>query len=257
MDMNLGNLYFADNDTGFYYGIGTHPVKATTHNAKNKKLIFSINEEEGFDLFDADKIDIIDEIRESESMFSLGFFSDDIVTEATRLRLPADSEKDLRGLNYYERLDKVKNVKHFDLWIEPQFERPDKYSSCWIWLEMPKTIDDVDYIPIIIHRGGGVSIHPDYHKYFLRSFNKNERHLILGFCYVYGPLIEGVCNINGNKGSDISKKEIEDLELSALYYKDNEAPKRINLGPDKNLAKRYQPSSDDYYRWVEEIKKLK
>lgn len=255
--MNLGNLYFTDNDTGFYYGIGTHPVKATTHNAKNKKLIFSINEEEGFDLFDADKFYIVDEIRESESMFSLGFFSKDVVTEVTKLQLPLDSEKDLKGLNYYERIDRINKVKHFNLWIMPQLERPDKYSSCWIWLELPEKEDGIEYIPIIIHRGGGVSVHPDYHKYFLRSFSKKERHLILGFCYVYGPTIEGVCNISGNKGTNFSKKEIEDLELCTLYYKDDEAPKRINLGPDKNLAKRYQPSSEDYYRWVEQIKNMR
>lgn len=248
------NNYFINTNQGMLYGMGNIPFMATTHDERGRYISYYTRVEDGLGLFDANIDDIFIDFYESESSFTLGFYEKEVMSEVANLKLPYDTEKDLKGLTYPERLNKIDKVKHFDLYIEPQLERPDKYSSCWIWVKLPEEIEGVNYIPIVIHHGGGVTVHPYFHKHFLRSFNNRERHVILGFCYIYGPTIEGICISNAKNDTDFSDKELRELKIGALNYRDTDAPKRINFGPDKNVVKRLHPSVDDYYNWMDRMR---
>ena len=246
---------FYINENGLVYGMNNNPIMATTHNENNKDLLFHTNEDNYLDLFNANISDLFDDLEESILTFSINAFTEETIDEATNIKLPLNSEKDLKNLNFYERLEKIDKIAHVNLWISPQMSQPDKYSSCWIWVELPKEMDGVKYVPIINHNAGGVSVHPYFHKYFLRNFDKRTRHLILGFCYIYGPNIAIDCNAAyKNKLDELPDSRIHEILYRALRYKDSDAPKRIDLGPDDDGNPRYKPSVNDYNRWLNSLK---
>lgn len=240
-------------EIGVMYAIGG-AIAAMTHSATERELLFPVNEEEGLDMFSQDKIFMFGELEDSDFTFGIDFFGDEVFQESTALKveIPENVERDLRGLNYSERLNMISQVKHIDLWLDPQMNRPDKYSSCWIWVQCPHPLDDIKYIPIVVHNGGGVSVHPHYHKHFLRNFTKDQRHLVLGFCYLYGPMIAAHVNWAAENDKGFDKNFIYSITNSALRYNDKDAPKRIDSGPSKKLKynPRYKPSYDDYRNWV-------
>ena len=251
--MKIKNNYFVVNN-GFMYGMSNVPYMATTCNENGKDLIFFINEEDGFDMFDQNIFDIFEEFDSSTLMFSINEFEPEVVNEATAIKLPLNSEKDLKGMSIEDRLKVIDKVPHIKLWVSPESYNKDKYSSCWIWVELPKSIDNVRYVPIIVHTAGGVSVHPYYHKYFLRSFDKRTRHLILGFCYVYGPNIAMVLHsAYKNHYEEVPDSDISWVKHKALRYRDNEAPKRINMGAE-DKSEFFKPAYNDYVRWTNSLK---
>lgn len=245
--------YFESNN-GLMYDFHGNVVMATTINENGKELVFYTNEDNALDMFNIEQpYDLFEEFENSQLQFGLRVFKSESINEATQLKLPLNSEKDMSKLNYYECLDKINKVPHINLWITPQQDRKDKYSSCWIWVELPKEIEEAKYVPIIHHRSGGVSVHPYFHKYFLRSFDKRTRHLILGFCYIYGPIIERKCTWAAEENKDIDDYSLMSLQHSAFKYKDSDAPKRINMGPKSDNGY-FKLTIDDYERWVKSLK---
>ena len=249
--------YFANKEDGFLYSSNGEVFMAPYMNEYGRHHHFFIDEENGLDLINnVDPRAIFEALGNSQLGFKLRAFNDpEVITEATNFKIPLDAEKDMKGLNYYERIEKIDKVPHVTLWVNPGFNSTDKYSTCWIWVELPKAQEHgIKYVPIIIHNTGGVSVHPYYHKYFLRAFNKHDRHLILGFCYVYGPQIDIAGNFAAKDGRDeLRERDFFWINLNASKYKDSEAPKRIDMGPkpDNGL---FKASIDDYERWVKSLK---
>lgn len=245
--------YFVKNN-GFMYDARGNITMATTINENGADLVFFTNEEDALDMFEVEQpYDLFEELDNSQLTFELRVFDSEVVNEATCIKVPLNSEKDFKGLNMNERREKIDKVPHVKLWISPDNLPTDysKYAVCWVWVELPKEQEGIKYVPIILHTSGGVSIHPYYHKYFLRAFDKRTRHLILGFCYVYGHLLVSACNYSRGK-SEISPMTVTGIELYSLYYKDSEAPKRINAGPKPN-DKFFKPSVEDYDRWLKSL----
>ena len=48
----------------------------------------------------------------------------------------------------------------------------------------------------------------------------------------------------------------ESLKRMALWYRDSDAPKRIDQGPIKYSDGYYKASEEDYYRWKNQLKNL-
>ena len=214
-----------------------------------------INEEDGLDLYNVpSKIDLMRYLEDMNFYYSIETIESKkpmTVEEATLLQIPVNREKDLPGMSYKDSIKRIDKVPHVDIYIEPQLNRgKDKYSSCYVLVKNPKPEDDVNLIPIIIHTSGGVSVHPQFSKYFKRAFTKRERHLILGFLYIYGWSIAWECNLAAEKGkNEIDPFKANWLKLYAMSYKDSDAPKRINQGIPKNSKEYYKASVEDYERW--------
>lgn len=253
--MRTNNFMF--NKDGLFFGMFNEVIMATTHNENNKDIVFYVNEDDCLDLFSVENFeDLIDELESSRLSITLKPMLTEVYNEASVIKLPIDFDNKLKGIGANDRIEMMNNnkVDHINLWIHPYAYEPDKYSQCWIWVELPKEIDDIKYVPIIVHKSGGVSVHPYYHKYFLRSFTKRIRHLILGFCYVHGDHIEVACN-NAFKANrdEIREISLKSIRSDAAYYKDSDAPKRINATPKKGDPY-YKDSIDDYDRWVKSLK---
>lgn len=152
------------------------------------------------------------------------------------LKLPVNPERDFKGCNSLnERKERMENKKaeYVSLFVNPDFSNDINYSNFLIWVKLPKEDDGINYVPIIILDDGGIDFYPGTHKYFLRSFDKKIRHLILGFCSVYGLNIENECYFAGKNKGMFKSSHLDYFERISLYYKDNEAPKRIDLGRKK------------------------
>ena len=252
MKINNSNCFVSEN--GLVFGIDGSPIMATTCNENGKDLVFFVNEEDGFDMFNANVLDLFEEFDSSTLMFSIGIFEPEVIDEATNIKLPLNSEKDFKGMSINDRLEIIDKVPHVNLWVNPGSYNIDRYSNCWIWVELPKELEGIKYVPIIVFTSGGVSVHPYYHKYFLRSFDKRTRHLILGFCYLHGPYIGRNANYAFEAGKDeLSITATNETIKSALTYKDSDAPKRINMGAE-NKSTFFKPAYNDYIRWIDSLK---
>ena len=177
------------------------------------------------------------------------------------IKLPVDSERDFKGCSSLnERRERMEagEVEYISLFINPTYENnPDKYSDGWIWVKLPEEIDGVRYIPIIIFNAGGIGFYPGTHKYFLRSFDKRTRHLILGFCLEHGEPIIRLCYYAAGKHGMFQPDHLFYLERISINYKDSDAPKRIDIGPkyDEKYEK-YHPSVADYKRWLKDLEEF-
>ena len=97
--------------SGIIYGSNGNVFIATTHNLYGRDLEFVVNEEDCLDMFDVNIDDILHEIETSQLHYGLRFFEPEVVEEATNIKLPLNSEKDLKGLSYIERSDKINNTR--------------------------------------------------------------------------------------------------------------------------------------------------
>ena len=148
--------------------------------------------------------------------------------------LPIDSERDFKKPDsMYNRLEQLKNgkVECIYMYANPIYTEERNISKIEnrVYVQMPREIDDVFYIPIVL-KNNGIDFAEGYHRYFLRSFNKRTRHLILGFLYEYGSNITSICCSAGSNKGMFTKNDITTIQLNACRYKDSDAPKRINLG---------------------------
>lgn len=154
--------------------------------------------------------------------------------DVVEIKLPVNPERDFKGCNSLnDRKERVENEKaeYISLFVNPTYSNnPDNYSDFWIWVKLPREDDGVHYVPIIILNDGGIDFYPGTHKYFLRSFDKKTRHLILGFCSMHGQSIGTDCYFAGGNKGMFKASYLDYFERLALSYKDTDAPKRIDLG---------------------------
>ena len=148
--------------------------------------------------------------------------------------LPVNSERDFKKSDsMYNRIEQLRNgeIECIHMYANPIYSEENNISKIEnrIYVQMPKEIDDVFYIPIIL-KNDGIDFAEGYHRYFLRSFDKRTRHLILGFLYIHGSYITSICCSAGENKGMFTKDNITTIQLNACRYKDSDAPKRINLG---------------------------
>lgn len=244
---------------GFIYNSEGEVILATVMNENGRPFTYYIRENTMCDLINVnDKDSLIEMLMESSIGFSVNVFNRELVNEATAIRLPLDADRDLKNMGHKERDEVIDRIPHVKLWIAPYNLPADysKYARCWVWVELPKAQDGVKYVPIILHTTGGVSVHPYYHKYFLRAFNKHDRHLILGFLYVYDYTIVAACHYAQGK-DEIPDTDVFEIERFAFRYTDDMAPKRINAGPKDTNSEFFKNSIKDYKRWTKNLKNKK
>lgn len=244
---------------GLVYGGGS-VIRATIKRGDDDCYQYLVKEDECLSLFDYDSHKLARELFEERYTISLGNGKENTAfCEAVyNFKIPKNGEKDLKGLCYNEKKEKINRVPHINIWYTDEFYAPDRYCSGWVFVELPHEIDGVKYVPIIIHNhGNGVSVHPDYHKYFLRAFNKQDRHLILGYCMLHADY-----TINQIRFATDDRKEATEDDLyygikAAIEYKDSDATKRINQGPKYSGYTTFEPlknSIADYERYLNNLK---
>lgn len=186
---------------------------------------------------------------------TVNLIDESVFNETACIKLPLNSTKDFKGHCYNDYKSQLDDVKHVNLWVTYQpSSKPvgDEVFYGWIWVELEEPIDGVKMIPIIIFNGTyGVDVHPDFHKYFLRAFNKQERHHILGYLYRYGThILNDAYWIMVRQHRDVEDKDYEHTQMDAVFFKDSDVPKRIDMGPGKSLkGTHWQYVIDGYKDW--------
>lgn len=220
-------------------------------------MIIKINENKtGYEVKNIDFV-VIDETCIPKNMKVTAHFIikdvSDVVYETACIKLPTS---DTKG-SYGKMKNKLDDIEHVNIWVPYQIwdNFDNKHSYGWIWVELKKPIDGIKMIPFMIHKGGpGLSINPDFHKYFLRGFTQPERHHIIGYLYKYGSSLL----MDANSFYKKHGREIEDDDMAqdvrqmwAFYFKDSDVPKRIDMGPKKGLkGTTFQYVIDDYDKWM-------
>lgn len=171
------------------------------------------------------------------------------------IKLPLNGEELHKKVSSYDEYLEIRDENpHVNIWFMPNPIHSYNHNSIttidMLWVELPKEIEGVKYVPIIIHSGDAISVHPYFHKYFLRSFDKKTRHLILGFCYVNGPSIISKCYYSAGK-KEINPIDIRNMDIRAFLYKDSDAPKRINMGPSKYTS---EEEIKNFEEWLEKTR---
>lgn len=241
------------NGNGAFY-LPNGKIDAIRIKDKTGTHIFNIREDEGLAmtcLTDKEEYDLCEEMVNHEGMFTL-VANHPLEENAYLIKLPKDSEKDLKGLNYYERMKKIDKIDHINIWFsDEELYEKDKYCSGWLWVEVPNPEDGVKYITIIIFNCyQGACIHPQFHKYFIRAFSKRDRHLILGYCYLNGNIIirQGQWALEAHK--PVNPYTLMSLQNTAFHYQDTDAPKRIDQVPSKKQQSKeiLKTRIDNYYK---------
>lgn len=217
---------------------------------------YTIDEDSGFGLFHETTLS-------SRMNASVHFVeSKEVINETACIRLPVNGTKDFKGSCYNDYKTQIDDVNHCNIWVTYQYQdrsnhNQNDFIEGVVWVELREPIDDVRMIPFFIFNGGGVAIHPAYHKYFLRGFTKSERHHITGFIYKYGVhILNDAYWINERKHRDIEDADIEWAQQRAIYFKDSEVPKRIDMGPSKTLkGTSYEYVIDNYKEWLKRTKR--
>ena len=153
------------------------------------------------------------------------------------INLPVDSERDFKDCHsLIERRNKINkgDVECITLVISPTYDK-DKHASKNLYRIKVKLMienNETDYVDILL-KNNGIDIEEGHHKYFLRSFDKRTRHLILGFCLTKGYILQSASSNAGYNKGMFRDNSIREIENAAYYYKDSDAPKRINYGLNK------------------------
>lgn len=221
-------------DNGIYRGI-LAPCFAATITKDGKPYTYFLRQDEGLALFEPDTEELADLLYDNQDLCEFYMLNNcenaEVIREAVyNIKLPFDS-KPFEHLNYKECEEQIKSTPHVNLYFTDEFWEPSKYYSGWVLVELPREIYGVHYVPIIIHNYDGVSVHPDFHKHFLQAFNKKERHVILGYCYLHGNTVIRHINYAIQGHRELGPQDFDMLQYETYKHKDSDAPKRINSGP--------------------------
>lgn len=245
----------AINGNGAFY-LPNGKIDAIRIKDKNGTHIFNIREDEGLAmtrLTKEEEYNLCEEMINHEGLFTLVARSS-LEENSYLIKVPKDSEKDLKGLTYPEKLEKIDKVDHINIWFtnDEIFER-DRYCSGWVFVEVPNPEDGVRFIPIIIFNCyQGICVHPQFHKYFLRAFSKRDRHLILGYCYLNGNIIIRHAQWSLEAHKDLSDSDLYELQKMAFRFKESDVPKRIDQVPAKKYKNQANMKTriDNYYKVI-------
>lgn len=246
-------------DLGVYRGIYL-PCFAATIMVDGKPYTYDLHQEDGLALFDFNASELASLLHEYEGFCSFDILENirgaEIVKEAVyNIKLPLES-KPFDHLNYNDCEEQIKSVPHVNLYFTDELWEPDRYCAGWVIVELHKEVYGVNYIPVIVHNYGGVSVHPSFHRHFLKAFSKTERHVILGYCYLHGISVIRHIEYSTQSYKDLSPETLRNLQYDAFKYKDADAPKRINSGPIPRNTK-FGPektSRKNYERYLNYLK---